>query len=452
MNRYLLLLLIVLSAAGQVMAQDFERLRQEAVQRQANTRGEIQRLLEQIQRYEQTIERTGTEYERLYRTYEDLRREIALRDEVLRKLDQEQREIQRNLTLTEAEVTARQRELNDLVATYKKQVRHLYMHGRVPELALIMSASSINQMLTRAYYLRRFQQDRTRQADRIGEVRAQLEARRAELIADRQDNQRSLDQSRTERGRMDARRRDQQTTINRLQRDRRRAQQQLDDTRKQIENLNRTLAAAIAEEERLREAEAERIRELEAERQRRLAEAQRITDATRREAEVARYSTPITAAPGTPSAESMSTLEAAFEAQRGRIRWPVDDGAISVGFGTVVDPVYRTRVNNPGIEVATGSRAPVYAVHDGYIGSLGVSNIFGYDNLIILNHGAYKTVYGNLSEVVVANNTYVRQGQLLGYAGTARSAKGESVFFMVKKGQETLDPTQWIQPRRPRTP
>jgi septal ring factor EnvC (AmiA/AmiB activator) len=72
--------------------------------------------------------------------------------------------------------------------------------------------------------------------------------------------------------------------------------------------------------------------------------------------------------------------------------------------------------------------------------------------VVILFHGEYKSIYGNLSEVIVRPNSFVRAGELIGYGGTSTSSKGESVFLMIKKGQSDVDPAQWIQPRRSPNP
>jgi septal ring factor EnvC (AmiA/AmiB activator) len=437
---------------GTVVAQDFEKMRREAKQRQDRTRSEITELMSRIEQFEKQIRETGMRYDQLYRLYRDLQREISLRDEVLRKLGDEQREIQGDITMTEREVVKLQTKLDEMVASYKKNLTYMYKYGRVPELALIFSAGSLDQMLARAFYLRRFTEHRQKQAVAIKTSQEQLRERKEQLIVSRRDILKSVDNSKRERERMEARRREQNGTIQSLQRDRRNTQQRLDDTRKQIQNLNRVLADAIAEEERIQRAEAARIAELEAERLRRLAEAQRITDAAKREEEVAKFSTPTPAPVAAPAGSSAASVEASFAASKGRLQWPVQRGAISVPFGDIVDPVYKTRIPNPGIEVATGSREPVYAIHDGFSSAGGHLQVPEYGNLVILFHGEYKSIYGNLSEVVVRPNAFVRAGELIGYGGTSASAKGESVFLMIKKGQTNVDPAQWIQPRRSPNP
>jgi septal ring factor EnvC (AmiA/AmiB activator) len=452
LRHFFLPLILLLFSATIATAQDFEQMRAVVKQRQAEARIEIDQLMSQIDRFQQQILDVGTRYDQLFRQYQNTQRELALRDEVLRKLTAEQRAIQNDIALTEEEVRKRQRELDQLIESYKKNITYVYKHGRIPELAMILSAGSLDQMMARAYYLRRFEEHRQKQATAIRVAQGELEIRKEELIVSRQENERSVNESTRERQQMETRRQQQNRTIQTLQRDRRSTQQKLDETKRQVQNLNKILEDAIAEEERIQRAEAARIAELEAERLRRLAEARQITDAARREAEIERYSTPITAPSTAPSADAMASLESSFASLKGQLQWPVRRGVISIPFGDIVDPVYRTRVPNEGVEMTTGSREPVYAIHDGFISAGGQLVAPKYGTLLILYHGDYKTIYGNLSEVIVPPGTFVRAGDLIGYGGTSLSPMGESIFFMVRKGKTNLDPAQWITPRQASNP
>jgi septal ring factor EnvC (AmiA/AmiB activator) len=445
-------ILFLLFIPAVVVGQDFDLMRQEARKRQAEARAEIDKLTREIQRVERQISEAGNRHDQLHTQFQSLRREIALRNEVLRKLSMELNELAEAMRITQKQVEQEQARLDALIASYKSNLRYLYMHGRVPDLAYILSASSVKQMMTRSYYLKRFETRRQDQASQIRESQALLALRIAEIEQTRQENRKNLAQTESERKRMESRSEDQQRTITTLQRDRRNLQRRLDDTRRQVRELTRVIEQAIAEEERIQRAEAQRLAELEAERLRRLAEARRITDAKEREEAVARYSSPTSRTAATPDATAIAALENSFENLRGRMRWPVNQGAVAVPFGNITDPVYKTVTYNPGLEIASGSREPVYAIHDGYTGSSDHLIIPGFDNTLILYHGKYKSIYGNLSEVLVGPNTYVRAGDLIGYGGTERSPKGESVFLMIKRGQDTVDPSAWIQPRQTRNP
>lgn len=445
--------LLLLTPFSQVQSQDFERVRAELRDRQDRTNQEIVSLQQLILSYERQIRESTNQYESLFREFQALEREIALRDAVIRSLQQRGSQISEEIALLQREFNLNRAELDRLIATYKESLRYLYKHGRVPDMAYLLTSGSFNQMLVRSYYLRRFEEQRTRQAQGIRQQQEELKRKEEELIAAREDVQKNLAETREARVAMDETRRRQNQTIGQLQQDRRQMQEKLADSRRAVENLNQVLNNTIVELERVQREEEARIRALEAERLRRLAEAQQIQDAQLRAREVARYSEPVTTSSLLPSAEAMASLEVSFVGSKGNLAWPVPSGVITQNFGFRVHPVYRTQIPSPGIEVSTESRSPVLAVHDGYVSAI-LRGLQEYGDVIIISHGStYRTVYGNMSEINVVQNMYVRAGDIIGRSGVDSSPRGTSVFFMIRQGADrNLDPAEWIQRRQTRTP
>lgn len=449
-NRLQLLMLMVLSAivlpVTTLMGQDFDRIRNELRMRQQQTNQEIQSLMQLILGYEQQIRETDTRYENLYREFQALEREIAVRDAMIRNLQEQGRQIGQQIQVLQREFNANKAELERLIESYKQSLRYLYMHGRIPEIAYLFTSGSFNQMMVRAYYLRQFEEHRTRQAAQIEEAQQELKRKEEELAAAREDIQKNVTETQRARAQLAETRRRQNNTISQLQQNRRQTQEKLMQTRRDVENFNRILNETIAELDRVQRLEAQRIRELEAERLRRLAEAQNIADPVERQRAIERYSTPVASSPIAPSSEAIAALESSFQASRGNLRWPVARGVITAPFGEIVHPVYRTRLPNPGIHISTDSQSPVQAIHDGYVSMISVAQDF--DNFVLVNHGRYKTIYANLSDVSVTENMYIRAGDIVGRSGTERSAQGTTVILIIKDGITNVDPAQWIMPRQ----
>ncbi len=447
-NMRAILLIVVLALLTPLIAQaqDFERIRSELRARQEQTNREIQSLQRLILNYEQQIRESDNRYETLYREYQALEREILLRDAVISTLQTQGRQLNEEISLIQREFNRNKAELERLIENYKKSLTYLYKHGRIPEIAYLLTSGSFNQMLVRSFYLRKFEEQRTRQARQIAEAQEELRRKEEELIAAREDVQKNLQETRQARQNLDETRQRQNRTITQLQQDRRQTQDKLRQTRREVNDLNQILNNTIAELERVQREEQERIQVLEAERLRRLAEAQRIQDPAERERAIARYSTPVTGSDLIPSRDALNTLEASFLASKGKMNWPVRNGVITARFGNIVDAVTRTQVPNPGIEISTEPGSPVYATHDGYVS--GIFRAFGYDNLVIVNHGRYLTVYANMSEVTIPLNMFVRAGDMLGRSGTENSAKGSTLVFIVRDGSTNLNPSDWITPRQ----
>ena len=100
--------------------------------------------------------------------------------------------------------------------------------------------------------------------------------------------------------------------------------------------------------------------------------------------------------------------------------------------------------DNPGIDAEVATGASVKSVCGGKVS--GVYKVAGYGTVVIVNHGDYYTVYGNLSSANVAVGSQIAAGQTLGSAGTdPDDPRRGSVHFEVWKGREKQNPSEWIR-------
>ncbi len=152
---------------------------------------------------------------------------------------------------------------------------------------------------------------------------------------------------------------------------------------------------------------------------------------------------PRTAPAARPAPESRETsLAGSFAANRGRLPWPAD-GTVVGSFGARRDPVHGTTINSIGIDIATAAGAPARAVFDGTVERVGSMASFG--TYVMVSHGSFTTVYGNLSAVSVARGATVRAGQALGRAGTSEARRGTQLFFAVFQDGRPVNPTGWLR-------
>ncbi len=426
----------------EIAAQNFRQQRLELQQQQQQTRSEIQSLRRQILSYQQEITRTASRYEEAFARFENLEREISVRNGIVSSLNQERNQINRELQVTSQNIEVLKNDLATLIENYKQTLTYIYKHGRTPETAMLLTAGSINQMLRRSYYLRRFETYRQQQADQIEEARLELEAQEKELLALQRRNTANIAETEREQETLRERMQEQESLIAVLQRDRRSLESELERTRNEVNEFERLLTEAIEEEERLRIAEEQRLRELEAERQRRLAMAENVRSTGDAVApEVARPSVPRTAG-HIPTETELNDLAQSFGRQKGYLPLPVANGVVSTRFGNRRHPLYGTTINNPGVDIAAEAGSEVKAVHDGYVFAVRV--IPGYGDAVFVNHGKYRTVYANLSEVRVRNQQFVSAGEVIGLSGTENSLRGISLFFMIREGSTNVDPEQWF--------
>ncbi len=133
-----------------------------------------------------------------------------------------------------------------------------------------------------------------------------------------------------------------------------------------------------------------------------------------------------------------------FQNQKGQLPWPAQ-GEIIEPFGTVVNPVYGTKANNPGILISTTGSATVSSVYEGVVVDVFAMPEFG--NVVTISHGDYTTVYGNLSEMYVTKGVRVREGEYIGQSGTESEPQGEALFFALFENGVEANPELWLKRR-----
>jgi LysM repeat protein len=112
----------------------------------------------------------------------------------------------------------------------------------------------------------------------------------------------------------------------------------------------------------------------------------------------------------------------------------------SVGTGTFIWPANNHYLSgtdylpngHPGIDIAAGLGAPIYASDSGVVVFAGWSTR-GYGNLIIVDHGnGWQTAYAHLSQINTGCGQSVFQGQLIGLSGSTGNSTGPHLHFEMR--------------------
>jgi murein DD-endopeptidase MepM/ murein hydrolase activator NlpD len=113
---------------------------------------------------------------------------------------------------------------------------------------------------------------------------------------------------------------------------------------------------------------------------------------------------------------------------------------ISSPFGLRVDPITRDRIQmHDGLDIAVPHRGEIVAALEGRVRFVGTRG--GYGKLVIVEHDdGYETRYGHLDKLLVKRGAKVRQGDLLGLAGSTGRSTGPHLHFELRKDGEIVDP------------
>jgi murein DD-endopeptidase MepM/ murein hydrolase activator NlpD len=202
------------------------------------------------------------------------------------------------------------------------------------------------------------------------------------------------------------------------------------DTVEQLEGDRRTYVAMV---EQLRVESAQ----LEAELRRRAQRAARRTEraarrtarrearqeASRREAEQATRTRPL------------STSSSGF-------LWPAD-GVKTSDFGWRTHPIFGTGRLHAGIDIGAAYGSPISAAASGTVVSAGTMS--GYGNVVVLDHGGgIATLYAHQSSVAVGTGQAVQRGQTIGYVGSTGYSTGPHLHFEVRVNGTPVDPMGYL--------
>lgn len=402
--------LLLVGLCNGLLAVGPEAWAQDVSEQRRTTERRLQALKEQIRQDRARLQETAEAEEASRATLTKLQRRIALREELVATYNQRMQELRdekRTLRDTLSDLESRLGALRD---DYRARAIHAYKYGRLHDLALILASRSINQMLIRVRYLRRFAEQRRTRRSTIQSASTAVRARRESLDAKQAETEQLLAEAKAERQKL----RD-------LQADRRRVIAELRDRRSELEaEIERKQSQAEQLEARIREIAAA------------AAEA-RTTDDT-------------SAADRAARSAAYASLSASFEQNQGRLPWPAD-GAVTESFGNQVDPVHGTTTYHPGILLATNPASDVRAVFEGTV--TGIDFVPGYGTYLVLQHGEYLSIYSNFSSLYVSTGDRVAAGDVLGEAGTDNEPRGAGVFFAVFDTNEnaSVDPMQWLASR-----
>ena len=96
-----------------------------------------------------------------------------------------------------------------------------------------------------------------------------------------------------------------------------------------------------------------------------------------------------------------------------------------------------------GLDLGAGFGTPIHAaaagvvVHAGWLG--------GYGNLVVVDHGGgLSTAYGHQSQIAVSYGEHVVQGQVIGYVGSTGHSTGPHLHFEVRVNGSAVDPLGYL--------
>jgi septal ring factor EnvC (AmiA/AmiB activator) len=401
LNRTFFILLFVL-VGTQLLGQNKEEL-----QRQKKN------LQEEISYTNKLINETQASKRVSLNQLNTLDQKIRIREELMQTIDREIRLIDSEIERQNAQIDSLKNELDLLRDQYAEMIRQAYRsRSSYTRLMFLLSAQDFNQAYKRLQFLKQYNDFRRRQAERLIQMEEVLEERIATLQLEREEKEALRADKAREREVLDGEKQQQRLTVDALSDKERQLKKELRQKEKDAKKLESAIQRIIEEE--IRKAR----------------EAARAKDPEGK----------FEAFAMTPEAKALS---ANFTSNRGKLPWPVERGIIVSPYGEQPHPVLRgITIKNDGIDIATEKGSIARACFEGTVSA--VIRIPGAGRAVVLRHGEYLTVYGNLNEVYVTQGQTVATKEMIGTVRTDGTDDQTVLQFQLWKGSTKQNPEPWL--------
>lgn len=361
---------------------------------------ELKKLQKDIDLWEQKLESRQKKEKATLELLDSYDQQLVVLRKIVKNFRDSQKQLEKEIEKTKSKIDEHQKKLNFIKKQYTKYVVNAYKHGKIYDLELLLTAKSYNQLRVRSKYLQKFSEYRKRDIKKIGEQYEQLLTQQNILESQLADLNEILKSKANEEKRLIARTEERKKILTQIKKDRQNFEKELERKRKAVRDLENLITRLIEEEEKKKEKD--------------------ITT---------KYN---------------ETATGNFELRKGKLPWPVKTGKLIGKFGMQQHPVLKTYSNNSGIEIGVPQGTTVHAIAEGTVATIWW--LPSYGNLVIINHyDNYRTVYANLSEILVDEGDKVNEGTMIGKSG--ESINGAQVHFEIWKGREKLNPEIWLHPQ-----
>lgn len=340
-----------------------------------------------------------------------LNKKIELQEKLVRHHQATIRSLERSMRGTDSEIRTLEGHVAALKDEYAQMVQQAYrMKLSTNPLLFVFAADDFSQAAMRFRLVQSYTTIRKEQVEQIEDAQVELAEVRVTLNDERAGVEQTLAEQRAARDALQADKQERTALVDQLQ----------------------------DEEKRLRKAQKAQ----EKERQRLSSEIKRLIEAelaAERASAAGEFAL-------TPEGKIVSE---AFEQNQRTLPWPVMRGVVTQGFGRQPHPTLSgITIENNGIDITTEAGNRALSIFQGSVSS--VFNLPGAGTSVIITHGAYRSVYTNLTNCPVKKGDAVDVGTFLGTVGSAsgdNSVLHFEVWKVVGSDRTPVDPRKWLTAR-----
>jgi septal ring factor EnvC (AmiA/AmiB activator) len=340
---------------------------------------------------------------------EDLQVKLNVRSKLIKVTNQQANLLTRRIGLNERTIADQRKELESLKAEYAKMIQKSYASKSLQNrLMFLFSSENFLQAYKRIQYLKQYARYRRKQGIAIAEMTTLLQELNKTLTQEKATKLALVEENRAVQEELEKERKQQQNLI------------------KTLKRKERSLAAQISKKQKQRKAIDREINRL-------IREA--IAASNKAAGKKGNKTFQLT-----PEAK---LIAANFQANKGRLPWPLEKGVVIQGFGRQQHPVVKTTtIQSNGVVLATEASAQVRAVFEGEVMSVIV--IKGSNPSVLIRHGNFITLYTNLAKLYVKKGEKVAAKQPIGEVFTNQQTGKTQLQFGIFNNVKALNPKDWV--------
>jgi len=341
---------------------------------------------------------------------EDLNYKISVRKNLIRITNEQANLLTREINSNQKEISNLRTQLQELKDDYAAMIVKSYKSkSEQSRIMFLLSSENFKQAYKRLQYLKQYTDYQKEQGEAIKKKTAELQKLNIELIRQKKDKQKLVEENRI-------------------------AKRNLEDELKNREVLMASIKADMSKFNAQIKKKRQEVRELDKEIDRLIKEA--IATSNKKAGKKTSTGKFVL----TPEAKRLASN---FEANKGKLGWPVSRGVIKGKFGRQRSLTDNSVTQNyKSIYIATEQNAEVKSVFNGEVS--GVLVVKNGNPAVMIRHGNYLSVYMNMAKIYVKKGDKVSTGQTIGQVFTNR-IKGETLLgFRIYKNDQVINPEPWL--------
>ena len=368
-----------------------------------------------------------------------IEKRLRSRYAVINNLNDEMRLIDNTIFFNNREIFRLQKQLDTLKLQYAGTIEYAYKNrSSYDMLNFIFTATSFNDAVKRATYLKSYRKYRDEQVFNINKTQQELSEKIKLLQSNKVVKSKVLEEQKEQKIILEEEQKEKNQFVSKLKAREREIEKEMAAKKRVERNLQNSIAAIVK-----REIEAARKKAEEEARKAALAAAAKTAEPK------ASPATPAVIASAAPARKvnllentpEVTKVSVGFENNKGNLPWPVEKGTITSSFGR--NKIEGTSIieDNIGITIQTVAGTAVKSVFEGVVTT--IYDVAG-SQTVTIKHGKYFTTYYNRSTVNVTKGASVNMGQVIGKAAENDDGEGE-IIFVVNAESTFVNPESWLK-------